>query len=284
MTAIADLLRVAADRLRSAGVEAPRLDARLLLGHVLGREVWPHERDAVADSAREAFEALLTRRMAREPASRILGRRAFWTLDLALGPETLDPRPDSETLIEAAVEAFHDRAPPARLLDLGTGTGCLLLAALAEFPRASGLGIDRAAGAVAVARQNATANGSAGRARFEVADWTQAVIGPVDLILCNPPYVEIGAVRYLAPEVTRHDPPAALFAGADGLDAYRELAPLLGGMLAPGGVVVLELGQGQRDRVAALMTEAGLVVVASRDDLSGMTRALVLQWNDSRDD
>lgn len=282
MTTIADLLRLAVEQLRTAGVETPHLDARLLLGHVLGRRVWPHDRDAITEDARAAFEALLIRRMAREPVSRILGHRGFWTLDMALGPETLDPRPDSETLIEAAVETFHNRPDPVRVLDLGTGTGCLLLAALSEFPRASGLGIDRVAGAVTIARQNAAANGLADRARFEVADWAHLVVEPADLILCNPPYVEAGAMEDLMPEVASYDPPEALFAGADGLDAYRKLAPLLESMLATSGVVVLELGRGQRDAVAALMTETGFTIVASRNDLSGVARVFVLQRNDIR--
>lgn len=282
MTTVSDLLRHATDRLQQAGVETPRLDARLLLGHVLKREVWPHDRGSVPTDARTRFEALLARRVAREPVSRIVGRRAFWTLELTLGPETLDPRPDSETLIEAAMAVFQERSDPARVLDLGTGTGCLLLAALVEFPQARGLGIDRSDGAIAVARRNAAANDLANRTRFAVADWNTAAVEPADLILCNPPYVENGAARQLAPEVADHDPPPALFAGKDGLDAYRSLAPLLDGMLSEAGVAVLELGLDQRDAVAALMAAAGLRVVACRNDLSGVPRALVLERNNIR--
>lgn len=284
MTTVSDLLRHATDRLQQAGIESARLDARLLLGHVLEREVWPHDRGLVPSGVRTAFEALLARRVAREPVSRIIGRRAFWTLELVLGPDTLDPRPDSETLIEAAVTTFQDRPAPTRILDLGTGTGCLLLAALVEFPQARGLGIDRSDGTVTVAQRNAAANGLADRAWFMVADWNNAALEPADLILCNPPYVESGALRYLAPEVADHDPPSALFAGEDGMDAYRSLAPLLDGMLNEHGVAVLELGLGQRDAVAALTTGAGLRVISCRDDLSGVPRALVLERNNIRSD
>src|SRR5690606_23362434 len=176
-------------RLAAAGDDSPRLDARLLLGAALGREVWPHDAGPVDDAAADAFETLLARRLAREPVSRILGRRAFWTLDLQVGPDTLDPRPDSETLIEAAIAAFAGGPPPRRILDLGTGTGCLLLAALSEFPDAVGIGVDRSPGAVDTARVNARRNGLENRARFEALDWDDMPQGEVDLILSNPPYI-----------------------------------------------------------------------------------------------
>lgn len=284
MTAVDALLRDAAGRLATAGVESPRLDARLLLGEALGREVWPHDSGLVGSAARDRFEALLARRLAREPVSRILGRRGFWTLDLAVGPDTLDPRPDTETLIEAALAAFADRPPPRRIVDLGTGTGCLLLAALAEFPGATGLGVDRSAGAVAVAHGNAQRNGLENRAGFQALDWDDMTQGGADLVLSNPPYIPEAEIDRLEPEVALFDPHGALAGGVDGLDAYRSLVRVLRRLLAPQGVAVLELGAGQRSAVARLASDGGFRVVDVRQDLAGVDRALVLKWNDTGDD
>jgi len=283
MTRIRDALRDGARRLAAAGVEGARLDARLLLGHALGREVWPHEETALDRDALDRFEALLHRRRNREPVSRIVGRRAFWTLDLEVTPATLDPRPDSETLIEAAVEAFRDAPPPARILDLGTGTGCLLLAALSEFPDAIGLGLDRLPAAADVARRNAETTGLSARAEIRSGDWSDLTgAGRFELILSNPPYIAAGEISSLEPDVRGFDPLEALEAGRDGLDAYRSLAPVLADLLAPGGIAILELGIGQGDAVAAIMAPYGLTVAARRDDLGGVSRALVLKWNDTR--
>lgn len=282
--AIDALLRDAARRLAAAGVDSPRLDARLLLGAALGQEVWPHQSLPVGPEAVAGFEALLARRLAREPVSRILGRRAFWTLELAVGPDTLDPRPDSETLVEAAVEAFADREAPRRILDLGTGTGCLLLAALTEFPAARGLGVDRLPGAVGTARENARRAGLADRAIFQAVDWAELPADAADLVLTNPPYIAESAIAELEPEVTRFDPHGALAAGPDGLDAYRELFEVLPRLTAAQGIVVLELGIGQRQVVSSLAEGAGFTVWHARRDLNGIERALVLKWNDTVDD
>ena len=283
MTGIRDALKVAATELSRAGIEGGRLDARLLLGHVLGRAVWPHEEAPLDDEALARFRSLVARRIAREPVSKIIGRRAFWTLDLAVTADTLDPRPDSETLIEAALEAFRDRNPPRRVLDLGTGTGCLLLAALSEFPEATGLGIDRSPAAAEVARRNAETTGLAGRTEIRCQDWDGlADDGRFDLILSNPPYIAESEVAVLAEEVRDHDPIGALAAGADGLDAYRALAPVLSRTLAKEGVAILELGIGQGDAVAAIMADAGLAETGRKADLAGIDRTLVLKWNDTR--
>lgn len=294
LTAIDDILRDAARRLAAAGVDTSRLDARLLLGAALGREVWPHESAAVGEEDRARFEALLARRLAREPVSRILGRRPFWTLDLLVGPDTLDPRPDSETLIEAAVETFAGRPGPRRILDLGTGTGCLLLAALAEFPDAVGIGVDRLPGAVETARENARRNGLAERARFLAADWSAltpdsldwgpAPAGRADLVLSNPPYIEDETVERLEPEVALFDPRGALAAGPDGLDAYRELVRILPRLIEPQGIVVLELGEHQRQIVSEIAATKNFTVRNVYRDLGGIERALVLKWNDTGDD
>lgn len=284
MTAVDALLRDAARRLAAAGVDSPRLDARLLLGEALGRQVWPHDSGTADADAVARFEALLARRLAREPVSRILGRRGFWTLDLAITPDTLDPRPDSEALIEAALAAFAGHAPPRRILDLGTGTGCLLLAALAEFPEATGVGVDRSAGAVATARENARRNTLENRARFEALDWDDMPQGEADLILSNPPYIAEAEIARLEPEVARFDPPGALAGGSDGLDAYRSLVRVLRRLLAAKGVAVLELGIGQRSTVTLLARAAGFRVIGVHQDLAGVERALVLKWNDTGDD
>lgn len=285
MTGIRDSLKAAAADLARAGIAGGRLDARLLLGHVLGREVWPHEESPLDRETLERFRILVARRIAREPVSKITGRRGFWTLDLTVTADTLDPRPDSETLIEAALEAFSNQTPPQRVLDLGTGTGCLLLAALTEFPDATGLGLDRSAAAAQVARGNAVDTGLAGRAEIRCQDWDGlGAEERFDLILSNPPYIAENEVPTLAEEVRDHDPVGALAAGLDGLDAYRALAPVLRRSLADGGVAILELGIGQGDAVAGIMATAGLVETGRKADLAGVPRALVLKWNDTRSD
>jgi release factor glutamine methyltransferase len=218
------------------------------------------------------LEALVQRREVGEPLAYITGRRAFWTIELEVGPGVLVPRPDSETLIEAAAEHFAGSAP-ARVLDLGTGPGTLLLAALAEWPLATGIGVDGSAAALAYARRNAERLGLAERCRFQQGDWGAGLSEIFDLILCNPPYVEAGAD--LPRDVAEWEPREALFAGADGLDAYRRLAPDIARLLQPGGVACVEIGQGQEAAVAALM-EAKRLRVSSRADLAGITRCLVL--------
>ncbi len=283
MTTVREALKAASRDLTAAGVDTARLDARLLLGHALGREVWPHEESPIDAASADKFQALVARRERREPVSRIIGRRGFWTLDLAVGPGTLDPRPDSETLIEALAPAFAGRAAPRRVLDLGTGTGCLLLAALVEFPIASGLGIDRSGDAIAVARDNAVSTGLAARVRLEEMDWSDlSDVETFDLVLSNPPYITEAEIPALAPEVREHDPLTALAAGPDGLDAYRALAGVIPRVLSRNGVAVLELGAGQSDAVERIMAAAGLRAMARRQDLGGIDRALVLEWNDTR--
>jgi release factor glutamine methyltransferase len=263
-------LTAAATLLRAASA-TPRLDAELLMAHALGvtREEMLLRR--LDEPAPTAFERLLDRRLAAEPVAYILGRRAFWTIELEVGPGALVPRPDSETLIEAAVARFGE-AGPRDILDLGTGPGTLLLAALAQWPEARGLGIDASEAALAYARGNADRLGLAARADFRLGDWTDGLSGRFDLILCNPPYVEAGAT--LPRDVAEWEPAQALIAGADGLDAYRRLAPALAPLLAAGGLACFELGAGQFAPVAALFHAVGFGV-ASRKDLSGVERCLI---------
>jgi release factor glutamine methyltransferase len=221
----------------------------------------------------EAFETLLGRRCQGEPVAYITGRRAFWNIELEVGPGALIPRPDSETLIEAAIGHFGEGSP-RRILDLGTGPGTLLLAALDLWPQANGLGIDRSEAALTYARRNADRLGLASRATFQVGDWAQGITERFDLLLCNPPYVATDAE--LGPGVAEHEPAEALFAGSDGLDDYRRLAPAVGSLLAPGGLAAIEIGFDQADSAARLFAEAGLAPSLALD-LAGRPRALLIR-------
>ena len=261
----------------TANSATPRLDAEVLLAHALGIERAALLLDLPRLAVPDAFAALIDRRADGEPVAYITGYRDFWTLRLAVGPGVLIPRPDSETLIEAALDACADRAP-TRILDLGCGPGTLLLAALSEWPDARGLGMDASDTALGYAARNATATGMARRATWMQGDWTvpgwlAALGGTFDLILSNPPYVEADAV--LMRDVAGYEPGAALFAGADGLDAYRIIIPALPMLLVPGGVAVVEVGAGQAPAVIELARGTGLAA-ATRADLGGHDRAVIL--------
>lgn len=272
------LLAEATAALAAAGIEAPAREARLLLLHALGRPA-----SALLDRTEPvhapALAPLLARRAAREPMALLLGRQGFWTLDLEVSADTLIPRADSEAIVEAALAA----APaPARVLDLGTGTGCLLLAVLSERPHAWGLGIDLAPRAAALAARNARACGLAARAAFLAADWAAPLAASLppgarfDLVLSNPPYIPTPDLPALMPEVIAHEPTRALDGGPDGLAAYRTIIAALPNLLAPGGVAVLEAGIGQADDIAALARAHGLAHRETRPDLAGIPRAVVL--------
>lgn len=262
-----------AQRLASIS-DTPRLDAELLMAHALGTSRETLLLSHLAEPAPDAFETLVLRRLAHEPIAYITSRRAFWRIELSVGPGVLIPRPDSETLIEAAVEHFG-AAGPRNILDLGTGPGTLLLAALAEWPEARGLGIDSSKAARGYFDANARALGLAGRARFETGDWFSGREGAAfDLVLCNPPYVEDGAA--LPPDVRDWEPAAALFAGPDGLDDYRRLALQFPPLLAPGGIACVEIGATQAVAATALFEAEGLTVTL-RQDLAGRDRCLVLR-------
>lgn len=273
-------LKEAVAYLKSLSLDTPVLDARLIVQHAL-RIDWnalflaPDQ--PLSDAERSAIAGGLVRRAAREPVARIVGRRHFWTLDLAVSPATLDPRADTESLVEAAVAALPERSLPLRILDLGTGTGALLLALIAEFPNAWGVGVDRSAAAIEVARGNAVSHGFGDRAAFLVGDWADALAARFDLILSNPPYIRRPDLAGLPPEVRDYDPAGALDGGDDGLDAYRRILPQLAPLLAPDGLAILEIGAGQGDPVAALADASGLSQVDRRADLAGIERALVLR-------
>ncbi len=280
-TTIQDLVATAAARLKSADIDQPWREARLLLAEASGISfaeivAWP-ERTVARDKIAR-FQDWLARRCAAEPLSRILGRREFWSLSFIVTPATLDPRPDSETVIEAALALLPERDRPYRLLDFGTGTGCLLLALLSEYPSAWGLGIDRSEAAAAVARANAHALGLADRAAFAVGDWDAAIVGSFGLIVANPPYIPSGHIATLMRAVRDYDPPDALDGGADGLDPYRHLSAAAPRLLHPGGRIVFEVGAGQAAAVSALLEAAGLRETAVRCDLAGVVRTVSAKW------
>jgi release factor glutamine methyltransferase len=264
-------IAAAAARLAAAS-ETPRLDAELLMAQALGITREALLVGGLNRPAPSGFAALVDRRATGEPIAYITGTRAFWTIELAVNPAVLIPRPDSETLIEAAVDHFWGTPGPQRILDLGTGSGALLLAALAEWPGASGIGIDRSAAALAVAADNADRLGMADRAEMRAGGWG-GTGEAFDLLLCNPPYIESGAP--LPRDVAAHEPHGALFAGADGLDDYRTLAPLLAGQIAPGGVACIEIGANQAAAVTALLASCGLGATIRRD-LAGHDRCIVV--------
>jgi len=274
---VAEALRAAAARLTAAGLPAARLESRVLAGEAFGlsRESLLTRDDQTArpeDLAR--LDELVARRIGGEPTARLLGRQEFWSLEFGLGPDTLIPRADSETIVEAALAGIQDHDAPLRLVDFGTGSGCLLLALLSELPNATGLGIDASAEALAVASRNAERLRLAGRAAFRLGDWGQGLSGPFDLIVSNPPYIRDGDIAGLATEVARFEPRRALAGGSDGLDCYRALAPDIAGLLASGGLAVLEIGQGQADAVEAILAAAGLKLAGRRPDLAGIDRAI----------
>jgi release factor glutamine methyltransferase len=276
---VTEALRRGAAVLAAAGIESPLREARLLLGAALGLRREDLLRERAAEVPVAGYDRMLARRAAREPLALITGHREFWSLDFLVSPATLIPRADSEALVEAALAALPERGAVRRVLDLGTGTGCLLLAALTEFPAAWGLGIDRNPAAAALALGNARRLGLADRAAMIAADWAAPLAGRFDLVLSNPPYIRHDEIARLMPEVARFEPAGALDGGADGLDAYRRIAAMLPGLLAPAGAAVLELGQGQADAVSTIAAAAGLAVQGLRHDLSGTPRALVLAQN-----
>ena len=273
MTRIGRALARATEQL-SATSDTPRLDAELLMAAALGIGRDRLILDPPNDEPPPDFVPMVERRLALEPIAYITGQRAFWTIDLEVGPGALIPRPDSETLIAAAVEHFAGTAGPARILDLGTGPGTLLLAALDEWPESTGLGIDASPPALTYARRNADRLGLATRAEFRVGDWAAGLDERFNLILCNPPYVAADAET--GPGVADYEPPEALFAGLEGLDEYRRLAPQIGCLVARGGLAAIEIGHDQAERASALF-EAQLHTPVVAFDLANRPRALLIR-------
>jgi release factor glutamine methyltransferase len=275
---LGDLLRAGREALAAAGVASPGLDAALLLCRAAGvsREVLMGYPERRAGAGVEGdYRSFLRRRASREPVSRILGRREFWGLEFVLDRHTLDPRPDTETLVAAALDWLRGRGP-ARIVDLGTGTGCILLALLAERPDDTGLGIDVSAAALDVAQGNARRLGLDARAAFAAGDWTAGLAdATADLLVANPPYIPRADIAGLEPEVALYDPAGALDGGVDGLAAYRAIAAGLPRVLAPGGAAFLEIGPDQAEPVAALLRAAGAAELRTVADLAGRVRCVV---------
>ena len=277
---VAETARLMAQAFRMAGVEEAEIDARALLGHALRLDraqlIAQPERILEAREI-DAVSALAARRLKREPVARIFGRKEFWDQILELSPAVLVPRPETETVVEEALDAVArdgTKMEKLRILDIGTGSGALLLALLGELPNAIGLGTDTSAAALAVARGNAERNGLAARCTFVACDIAKGVEGPFDLIVSNPPYIPHGEIARLAPEVRDYDPVLALDGGKDGLDAYRAIAVQVPRLLTPGGLLIVELGDGQQEAVRALFTKTGLAVGPARKDLAATPRAL----------
>ena len=279
------LLRDTAVALTAAGIDNVRFEARLLLSHATGltiEQLISRGPDAAPATAAATLRELTARRVRREPMAYILGEREFWGLPFMVSPAVLIPRPDSETVIETVLDLLPDRSRKLRILDLGLGSGCLLLTLLREYPQATGVGIDASEAALAVARGNAEALGVAPRARLSSGDWRQAgwsdrLEGPFDLLVSNPPYIESAVVDRLMPEVAAHEPRLALDGGADGFAAYRIIAAEAPRLVVPGGWAVVEAGEGQAPDIAALFGAAGLTPKPARQDLGGIARAVPAQ-------
>lgn len=274
------LLRDTAVALTAAGIDNARFEARLLLAHAGGVTAeWliAHGGEVAPAAAVETLRALTARRVRREPIAYVVGEREFWGLPFKVSPAVLVPRPDSETLIEAALALMPGRREPWRIVDLGVGSGCLLLTLLREFPNASGVGMDASAAALTMAATNAVALGVAARLRLVEGDWRQPgwaerLGGPFDLLVSNPPYVDTAAIAGLMPDVARFEPHLALDGGPDGLAAYRIIAGEAARLVGPGGRVLIEAGEGQAPEISALLSAAGFVPGRPWKDLGGIDR------------
>lgn len=278
MTTIGAATRALAARFAAAGIDSARLDARLLVAEVAGiapdRVALAPDTPLAPDQAAR-LKQLAARREKREPMSHILGRRGFWTLTLKVTADTLDPRGDTETLVEAVLARIADRAAPLRIVDFGTGTGAILLALLSELPNARGIAVDKSPAALEVARENAITHGLDVRTRFVLSDWGAALDERADVIVSNPPYIPDQDIDGLEPEVAAFEPRLALAGGPDGLDCYRSLVPQMAALADPGGIVAVEVGAGQAPAVAELFWAAGLSVTALPRDLAGVQRCVV---------
>ncbi len=279
MRTLRDAILEITNTLKQARVDNPRLDARILVAHVLNADtsVTFLRNDMPLTEAQNAeLEKLVQRRIAREPVSRIVGQREFWGMPFAVTPETLDPRPDTEVLVSAVIDHKHRYKTAPRILDLGTGSGCIMLALLQAIPDATGVAIDQSEAALQVARHNAEANNLSGRVQFARMSWADALSGPFDVIVSNPPYLNTQDMAQLSPEV-KYDPERALFGGADGLDCYRAIIKDVRRIAYSPGLLALEVGLGQAGPVATMLEDAAFRVVEIRSDLSSIPRCLVAE-------
>jgi release factor glutamine methyltransferase len=275
---LGSILAEVAAALAAAGCSQARHRARRLITTTLGltaSELFADPERKILESEARRIRSIVRRLAACEPLSRIVGRREFWGLEFALSADALDPRPDSETVVEAVLRRIPDRDARLRLLDLGTGTGCLLLALLSELPRAAGIGVDIAPGAATTARANAAALGIASRARFFVGEWGEAVAGQFHVVVANPPYIASSALVDLPRAVRGYDPPRALDGGLGGLEAYHAIGTDLRRLLTPDGIFATEIGIGQADAVATMLEGLGLAIDGLEYDLAGVSRCVV---------
>lgn len=275
-----DALRDAVMALQQAKIETASLDARLLLQHVLGVDSgqWLTGSVTVMDAKQYAsYFDLIEKRKKRQPIAQLIGKREFWEWSFIVTPDTLDPRPDSETLIEAVLERVPDMSVPLRVLDLGTGTGCLLLTLLKLYPQATGVGVDTCQAALAVAQANVEALELNQRTSLICSNWDEKVTGAFDIVISNPPYIPTGMIATLAPEVREFEPRRALDGGEDGMECYRAIVPQLEQLLSPEGIAVFEIGMGQEKEIRELAAKNQLSVAVVRPDLAGISRCVVMQ-------
>lgn len=274
---IKSFLTLAKQLLKGASIPSHALDAELLLAHVLQttrEKIIGYPNQELTPAQQEAFEALITRRANREPMAHILGKREFWGREFKVTKDTLDPRPDSETLIETVLNHYKAKEKPQKILDLGTGTGCLVLTLLAEFPGAAGVGVDLNPGAIKVANANAMHLRLEKHVDFLLQCWAEGITDKFDVIISNPPYIRDGDINCLEPEVSHYEPRLALAGGEDGLHCYRELIPQLAELLSADGIVVLEYGMGQTEDVSAILRSNNLEVIGISCDLAGVERCV----------
>ncbi len=276
------------NQLINAGIENPRLEARLMLAHIKQCAASEIYSDINLDEPQQKqLKAVLNRRLNHEPLDKILGTRSFFKYDFKVNADVLSPRPDTETLVESVLETYADRNRPLNLLDLGTGSGCIIESLLGEYPNANGLAVDISAKALSVAQQNAESLGLSNRLNFLQADWfasdfVQKINRKFEIIVTNPPYIPTADIEKLDIEVKNHDPHAALDGGADGFSSYRRLAEVVPQLLTDGGYVFIEAGIGQAEKIAQIFTTGGLHLQAIKTDLSGIQRCVILQNNSCR--
>lgn len=277
-----EALRWAVIKLQQERIESASLDARVLLEYVLGvnREQLLFSLELpITTEQYDRFAVLVAKRAKRQPVSKIIGRREFWGINFAVNENTLDPRPDSETLVECVLERIRNRGDSFRILDLGTGTGCLLLSLLSELPGATGVGVDCSEDALLVAKENAMTLGFTDKTNFVLGDWCGKLEGKFDIILSNPPYIPTVDISVLEPEVTEFDPLLALDGGEDGLNCYRKIMSSLARVLAKDGFAAFEIGIGQQSGFTKIATENGFEIAGSKNDLGGITRCIIIQNN-----
>jgi len=277
-----EAVHLIAEQLEAAGIDTARLDARILVAHAMEVEsarIFGYPETVLTDGQSQRLTEVSTRRIGREPLARIVGEKEFWSLTFKVSEETLIPRPETETLVECVLEHISDKAAPLNILDLGTGSGCLLLALLHEIESATGIGVDMSDDALKTAGENAISLGLDARVQFQKNDWChglgQTFPEGFDLIVSNPPYIPNDEIPGLEPEVAVFEPYAALAGGEDGLDAYRNLVMASTGLLASGGVLGFEVGRTQAEQVRDLGIAAGLGFVEIREDLAGITRCVL---------